>query len=197
VKKHFVIYIPGLGDFNIANQMSVVGVWRIYGVAPYVNQMNWADGEPFAPKLNRLLAKIDEAKAQGYTVSLIAASAGAGAALNAYVLRKNSISGVILICGKIHNPQTVHHRTYRFNPAFKESMDRLPDSLNQLDTQDKTKIVSIRPITDMSVPPKDTIIEGVKSKKIYTFGHVASIAYCLTFKSYSLIRILKKLAAKS
>jgi hypothetical protein len=158
--------------------------------------MNWEDKEPFKPKLDRLLARIDELKDEGYKVGLAASSAGASAAINAFAERQD-ISGVALLCGKINNPQTIGKQVYAKNPAFKESMDRLPQSLEALNTNSRVKILSIKPLTDHTVPPPDTVIKGAAQKTNPTFGHVASIAIGITLLAYRMVGFLKKPIGRS
>src|ERR1019366_397352 len=117
-KLQHVIYIPGLGDNKAQGQKLVVKWWFIYGVSGRCHQMKWSDGEPFEPKLKRLIAEIDELNSKGYAVSLIGSSAGASAALNAFAERKNVLGGVAIICGKVQNIDTVRPEYFKRNPAF-------------------------------------------------------------------------------
>ena len=57
--------------------------WPKYGVEAELFQMNWGDKEPWAPKFERLLLRIDELLSAGKDVALVGASAGASAAINA------------------------------------------------------------------------------------------------------------------
>lgn len=191
--KHAIIYVPGLGDSRIAGQQRAVRTWTLYDVKPELFQMNWADGELFQPKLQRLLDTIDSLAENGYDVSLVGVSAGASAVLNAYAARKSKVHGVVIICGKVNHPEAVSPALYAKNPAFKESMDRLPDSLDVLGEQYRKRILSIRPIADYTVPVRDTRIKGVKQGLIPTIGHVPSIAYGISLGAYKAIRFLKKL----
>lgn len=56
----------------------------------------------------------------------------------------------------------------------------LEESLAKLNKNSRAKILSIRPQRDSVVPPKDTIIEGAKNLKSFTFGHSSTIAHYLT-----------------
>lgn len=190
--KHTVIYIPGLGDSRVGGRRLLVAGWRIYGVRPVVHQMNWADKQPFELKFRALLQHIDERISKGERVSLVGESAGASAALNAYAARRQTIHRVACICGKLQRPETIHPATYRQNPAFAESMELLPVSLNSLAPEQLRKVRSVHPLWDPTVPVPDTLIPGAESKTIPTFGHATSIVLGDTLFGYVLTGFLKR-----
>jgi pimeloyl-ACP methyl ester carboxylesterase len=153
--------------------------------------MPWAGSGAFEPKLSRLVSRIDTYRQQGHEVSLVGASAGASAVLNAYVQRKDDIQGVVYICGKINRPDTVSNGTYRHNPAFKTSLSKLQDTVGQLSAQDKRKLHSFYSPVDTTVPHADTIIESVPEQKLPALGHMWAILYALSFGSGKLLRSLE------
>ena len=189
---HYILYIPGLGDERIAGQQKAVTFWRKYGVKPHVVQMYWADGQPFAPKLKKITDLIDKLAINGDKISLIAVSAGASAALNAFALRTSQVHRVALICGEIRLGARIGTNFRRKNPAFVESKDYLHDSLAQLTQKDRARIVSYHPITDTMVPPSHTKLSGATSKIMPAFGHFWGIAYGITLGAFGIIRWLKK-----
>ncbi len=195
---HAVIYIPGLGDSRVRGQQIAVNAWKARGVEPYLFQMNWMDGEAFEPKINRLLALVDKLDGEGKRVSLIAASAGASAALNAYALRQDKINGVVSICGKLSGRgiASVHPGLYQRNPAFHESMQRLTASEAQLDYDARQRILSMHPIFDESVPVSETKLPGTIPRRMPVTGHFFGIAYGLTAGSLAALRFLKQLPRK-
>jgi pimeloyl-ACP methyl ester carboxylesterase len=187
-----VIYLPGLGDHHSYGQRLVVFLWRLRGSKGHDVQLNWADGQPFKSKLERIVMAIDKAAAKNGTVSLVGISAGASAAFNAYGMRKAKVSSLVYICGKVKNAQTVSKVTFAKNPAFKESLALLPAVLQDLTVQDKGKVLSVRPIEDTTVPVEDTVIAGIKEKVIPTHGHVRSIAYAITIGFGPLSKFIKE-----
>jgi len=189
--KHAIIYIPGLGDHRSRGQRAATWLWQLYGVRTEIVRMEWRVAVPFETKLSRLLTRIDDLHAAGYSVSLVGVSAGAGAAVNAFARRQDVVSRVVCICGKLRNPETISSQTYRKNPAFAESMQLLPASLLGVADDTRRRILSIRPLADTSVPPQDTIIPGAVTKTIPTSGHVLSIAACITLYSFSVVRFIK------
>lgn len=153
--------------------------------------MNWADGEAFAPKLERLLTLIDDVAKKG-PVSLVAASAGATAAINAYAARLDVISGLVCICGKINNPEGIAAHYVRDNPAFGESAAQTVAALSNLNLAQRQHILSIRAMFDPVVSAKDSILEGAYNRATWTSGHALTIATQLLFGAPSFIRFLKR-----
>ncbi|MFA5004356.1 MAG: hypothetical protein WC498_03730 [Candidatus Saccharimonadales bacterium] len=190
--KHAVIYVPGLGDGRVGGRRALIATWRIYGVRPVVHQMNWADKQPFAVKLQSLLQHIDTLANNGYRVSLVGESAGASAAMAAYAARQDVVHRVVCICGKLRNPQTVHPNTYLRNPAFAESMAALPAALVGLGSEKLARVRSIHPLSDPTVPIGDTVIAGAESKTIPTIGHSNGIFLGDTLFSFLVVPFLKR-----
>ena len=190
--KSAVIYVAGLGDWRSRAQRAVVWCWRVYGVKSEVTLMNWHIDEPFETKLDRLITRIDTLHAAGYQVSLVGVSAGASAVINAFALRKDVVQRVVCICGKLQHPETIHPATFQRNPAFAESLQRLPDSLAKLLQVDRQRISSIRPLADESVPPSDTVIPGATGRTIPTVGHVLSIAASITLFSPVVLAFIRR-----
>jgi hypothetical protein len=190
--KHAVVYIPGLGDHrNGQIQDFFFSFWKTYGIKPVYHPMNWSDRQPLSIKLEGILADIDKLLNEGYTVSLMSASAGASVAINAYALRQESIHKVICVCGKLANPQTITNSYFRSSPAFKDSMIELSKSLASLNTAARNKILSLRPIADPTVPTKDTIIEGFQTGVMPSVGHGFSILFALSLGSPRIVKFIK------
>ena len=190
--KHYVIYIPGLGDNKYLVQGIFVWLWRLYGVTSVTRTMNWSEGsESFEQKLSRLLVEIDEKLAKGYRVSLVGASAGASAVVNIFA-RQPEIGRLVIICGKIQHPETISERTYRVNQAFKESMAAVSASLDSLADTERTKILNLHPLFDPTVPVADTKIDGSREAVMKTKGHTMGILVALTIYGRSICKFIKK-----
>jgi pimeloyl-ACP methyl ester carboxylesterase len=174
---HHIIYIPGLGKPNPRWQRALVSKWRFYGVKPETFLIKWGDGDPFKPKLERLLKRIDELHSQGHIVSLVAASAGAGAAINAFAERKDVINGVVCIAGKINNPETIGEVLRSTNPDFMESARQVQFSLDKLDFDtDRPRIMSRYGMFDPIVPKSHSEVSGARNVRVKTSGHSVTIA---------------------
>lgn len=192
---HDVIYVPGLGDSRVEGQRALISSWRLWGVRPHLLQMDWSEGDDFEPKLQRLLDKIDDLHGRGHTVSLVGASAGAGAVVNAFAVRKDKVSGVVCISGKINNPEGIGPSYRQRSSPFVDSAYRVQASLDQLDFKnDRRKIQSRYAVYDPIVPTPDSEVVGGSNKTVPTIGHAVTIATQLLLGAPFFIRFLKQTA---
>jgi pimeloyl-ACP methyl ester carboxylesterase len=192
-KQHHIIYVPGISDDSYL-QSTWVRLWRLYGVHGHLHEMPWLGKESFEPKFERLLSLIDQYKSEGHQVSLVGASAGASAVINAYVERKDDITGLVYVCAKILAPETVYDEIYAQNPAFKTSIYKLQDNLKKLIPADKAKMHSFYSPADTFVPHPATIIPGVRESRLPPIRHGRAVLFSVTFGAYRLLHPLKKLA---
>lgn len=190
--KHHIIYVPGILDDVYYAQNILVKFWIIFGVHGHCHPMPWAGSGKYEPKLSKLLDHIDKYLNQGHHVSLVGASAGASAVINAYTERNDKIESVALICAKINAPETVSEHTYKTNPAFKTSMYTLQDNLNKLKSEDKVKITNFYTPTDKTVPYSATTYPGIKEVKLPNLRHGQAIIYSLSIGSRRLIKNLRR-----
>lgn len=190
--KHHVIYVPGIDDNIGYVQSAAVRLWRIYGVRGHFHIMPWRSEETWQTKFNRLLAQIDDLRGKGDTVSLVGASAGGSAALNAYVARRNKVSGVVLVCSKVKHPETVFQRIYAQSPALKDSLEQLQPSLAKLTAKDKAKIRSYYSPVDRTVSYADSAITDVEEVRLPSFKHSYAIAYAIFIRAHHLLTFLKQ-----
>lgn len=173
--KHHVIYIPGLGK-NYLGQKILIQRFRLYGIVPHFFAANWPSDEDYHAKITRLNNFIEKISAQNTAVSLIGVSAGASLALNSSQSHKtNKINKIILICGKINNPQTIHKKTYQNNIAFRDALAELQITLKKLVRKDLEKIMTMRPISDDVVAVTDQVIPGAHNYQLKSKGHAYSI----------------------
>lgn len=187
-----LIYITGLGDASPNSQRWAVSTWRKWGVTSELFQVNWADGEAWQPKFDRLLDLIDSLVADGKAVGLVGASAGAGAAINAFAARKDKIVGVVCISGKVNRPEVIGQGYRKKNPAFVTSAYQVEQSLAVLDVSDRRRILSRYALLDETVYKPDSRIAGARNRIVPTVGHFFTIATQLIFGAPSFIRFLKR-----
>lgn len=194
--KHHVIYIPGLGDTkNVPGQRAAVRTWRLYGLHGHCHPVVWSrKSESFDDKLTGVLAEIDDLLAAGHRVSIVASSAGASMALHAYQARKKKIVAVVLICGEVGDAKNIASPYFEENPAFKLSMERLPETLSHLVPEERQRIMSLHPIYDEIVPIADTQLDGVHMSTVVSFLHAPTIGLMLTVGFYAPSRFLKRCA---
>src|SRR5581483_7404383 len=136
-----VIYIPGLGDQIPHGQRIITKFWRLYGLDAHYFKVGWADGEPFAPKLERLLAKIDELQ-KGGDVALVGISAGGSAVINALAQRPN-LKTAVIVCGKNFGYSVVNPHYFSQNPAFEGSLKLADKNLPKIAASQRRRLLSL------------------------------------------------------
>jgi pimeloyl-ACP methyl ester carboxylesterase len=192
--QHHVFYVPGILDDIYHAQGILVATWRLYGVHPHIHEMPWAGDGSYDSKFKKLLAAIDGQLERGHKVSLVGASAGASAVINAYADRTDKISGLVYVCGKINGAENVSDDTYSHNPAFKTSMQQLQTNLLNLANEDKNKMLSLYSQADRAVPHEATYIPGVEEKALPAIRHGKAIIYSLSLGAPIIISHLKRQA---
>lgn len=153
--------------------------------------MKWSINEPWKVKLQRLLTLISEKNNEGYIVSLIGESAGASAAMQAFVQQEDSLCALILLCGKSQHPETVSKRLFKRHPALEDAVKASDTAVKYLTDQQKAKILNLHPLFDPVVPVKETKIPGVKDNRMPIIGHATSIVFANVFWAGRIIRFAK------
>jgi hypothetical protein len=115
--------------------------------------------------------------------------------LNAFLERKDAITGLVYVCAKINAPASVSAETYRRNPAFKTSLYTLQDNLKRLTPADKARLHSFYSPVDARTPHAATVIPGVRETKLPALRHGRAILYSLSLGASTLLHPLKELAA--
>jgi hypothetical protein len=192
MSKLHVIYVTGLGDRQITSQQKAVGLWRLWGAETEICQMDWGDKQPWQPKFDKLLGMIDLAAKAGKPVGLVGVSAGASAAVNAYAARKDAVTGLVCLCGKVNRPDTVHSYHNEHNPAFVTSIHDCQKALKSLTHNSRKHIMSRYAFRDSYLSREDSYIAGAKNRIAPTIGHSFSIAVQITLGAPSLLSFLKK-----
>lgn len=185
--KHYVIYIPGLGGAYDCGRSLALKTWRLYGVQAQLVPMKWNQERGYKPKYNRVASAVAAAIKQGYTVSLVADSAGASLALNVFADHPE-IHRVVTLCGidssKIKLAETVKSH----NPALDDSVKHL---IRSLQTIDRERVISFRSRHDRVVAEEFSILKGAVNQQLSVTGHNRAIAFALTFGAHSIMRVLK------
>lgn len=184
-KKHYVIIVPGLGD-ETQKIKWVTNHWRKYGLEPILRNFRWKSGEKhFKPKLKRLISHIDDLLEGENKVSLVGASAGGSAVLNAFAHRRNKISKVITVCARLKRGKERGLRSYerrtKESPPFGESILMLEKLEPKLTMADRKKIMTIRAIFDELVPDDTAQVRGATNNQIKSIEHMFSIWMALGF----------------
>lgn len=189
---NIVIYIPGMGDDTNGLQSAAIKVWRLYGVQPIMHEMPWMDADSWQSKFERLLALIEKLSTDNNRVSLVGVSAGAGAAINAFAARPDSINKVVCIVGKINNPDDIGPSYRKRSPAFYQSALKVQFSLDKLAALNRRKdIMSRYAIFDETVRRQDSIVLGGINTTVCSVSHVFTIVEQILFGALIFIRFLK------
>lgn len=187
-RRHYVIYIPGLGDRNDAGRALALKGWRILGVRTQLVSVKWDDGGSYEQKLTLVQDTIEAAQEQGYTVSLVGESAGASLALNVAALTKD-LHRIVTFSGVNSSQLPISSVTKKRSPAFAVSAAKINASLRRIDA---SRIHTIRGFTDRIVWTSYNDIPGAENHTVFTFGHLFTIVACLTVLSPYMVTIIKR-----
>lgn len=186
--KHFVIYIPGLGD-DVTVRNKLLSWWHFKDVQVTLVPMNWYGADQdFHKKQEAVLQAIDEAIDNGFTVSVIGESAGASMALNVAALRP-AVRRVITIAGLNDTFTDISPSISSRSPSFIQSVRAIETAMKTLDLD---RIHTIRALADFTVYARHTRIRGAHNHILPTIGHLVTIGLCLTVFSPYVIRLIKK-----
>lgn len=183
-KKHYAIVVPGLGDETWKIRL-ITNHWKRYGLEPVIHNIWWKSGEKhFEPKLKKLINLIDRLSRSG-RVSLVGASAGGSAVLNAFIRRKDKIGRVVTVCSMLRRGTERGFRSFETrsasSSAFRESLLMLEKEEPKITRGDRKKIMAIRALFDELVPGNTAYVKGATNKQIKSVEHVFSIWMALSF----------------
>lgn len=188
--KHYIIYIPGLGDSYDGLRRFLLFFWRIYGVKVEHVPVRWYDGKSYQEKYKRVAAAIQNAQALGYTVSVIGESAGGSMAMNIFA-RNESLYRLVSLCGVNSYKAPISPRIFERGPAFKESV-ALVNASQTGAVKRVQQITSITALYDETVPIKSNMIPGARRVTIWSIGHLITIVLSLSILSFIPIREVRR-----
>jgi pimeloyl-ACP methyl ester carboxylesterase len=186
-KPHFIIYIPGLGDRYRFLQVAALWFWAIWGVRVYFAPMHWYEEGTYQQRADQILRQIERLEQVGFAVSLVGSSAGASMALNVAAKAPN-LHKVITIAGVNSSELSISPNIRQRSPVFDQSAQAASTSLEKVDP---TRIHTIHGVIDNVVTPTYNDIPGASNHRIFTIGHIMTIAACLTILSPWVIRLIK------
>lgn len=188
--KHYIVYIPGLGDNYDGLRRFLLFFWRIYGVKVEHVPVKWYDGKSYEDKYERANAAIRNAQALGYKVSVIGESAGGSMAMNVFA-RNEKLHRLVSLCGVNSYTTPISPRIFQRGPAFKESVSVL--NASQADAIKRVQqITSITALYDETVPIKSNMIPGARHVTIWSVGHLITIVLSLSILSFIPIREVRR-----
>jgi hypothetical protein len=189
--KHYIVYIPGLGDKYDGIRSFLLRSWRIFGVQTELVPMQWYDGKSFEEKYQRVVSAIERAQKQGYSVSIIGESAGGSMAINAFSMN-TSIHRMISLCGVNTTRSPISSYIFKKGPAFGESVSKLDRSQTDATSERIRRVTSIVAFKDSVVPAHKNTIEGARQVIIPSIGHLTTILLCLSVYSFLVVREVKR-----
>lgn len=198
LKKHSIIYIPGLNDQNFIQKKLckiLPLIWK-----PEFNlvifEPHWQDRNQLEPKLKELIALIDTLYKNGSYVSLMGQSAGGSLALNAFTKRKTIIHKVINVTGRLKAGENVRPSLQfasRLSPAFKESVLLFEnENEKKLLDRDRRRILTLRPFFDAIVPASTVPVKGATNKIIPVAGHSMGGIAAITLLKERILNFIQK-----
>jgi hypothetical protein len=195
LQKHIVIIVPGLGD-QVKQLKIITAHFRNHGFTLIVHNIGWRNTNgDFAPKLQKLVKRIDDYNRGGAKVSLIGTSAGGSAVMNAFFERKKIVYRVVNVCGRLRTGAITGFRSFasktKSSTSFAESVKLAEKRTGELTVSDRCRVLTVRPIFDEVVPSDTQILSGATNIRISTIGHVVSIALTLTVFSKQIFEFLK------
>ena len=186
--KHYIIYIPGLGDHYDAGRSTALKFWRLFGVTTQLLPMQWNAGSTYEDKFKEVMAAIKRAQDAGYAVSLVGESAGASMALNAAV-QASSLYSIVLLAGIASTSTPISSYIKARSPAFAASVAALSKTLAKIDT---SNIHIVQALWDPTVPTRHNQINGAHAHTIWSIGHIPTIVLCITLLSPFIIMLAKR-----
>ena len=196
--KHYVVVVPGLGDEQRIPAY-LLKQWKKFGVTPYLHLVPWKKQEVFSTKLERLIQVVDKFSKKG-VVSLVGISAGASMVLNAYMQRKKQISAVVNICGRLKAGEKTLRpldATCKGNRAFREAVLFCEEKEKLLSRSEKRKILNMRAMYDVIVPPSTSVLDGAKNMRLPVIEHNTAIVLALSMYKKRIIDFLHQQAPKN
>lgn len=192
------VYIPGLFDKQkglIFAQRQLLRSWRLYGIRTELFVVGWAnEAESFDNRLKALLERIDELAKTGSEVVLVGASAGASTALAAFAKRKETVCAMISICGQLRGIKKVPDPALDINPRFRASLEAMEKSLTTLSSDDRQRILTLRPRVDAVVQPDEAVLDGAVNVQMPVVGHLFGIGFAIVGKGRRIARFVTKTA---
>jgi len=194
--KQVVIYVPGLNDTKLINKTPAKFLslfWKVYGVKTHIFCPQWEKGN-YKDKLEELIKCIDTLASKDSQLYLIGQSAGGSLVLNAFSQRKEAITGIINIGGRLKKGTCGFPLALaaKYSPAFKESVLTFENANSKtLTVKEKRKILIVRPIFDEIVPKETCDLDGVRVWTLPTIEHTLSGILACTIFSPVLFGFLK------
>jgi pimeloyl-ACP methyl ester carboxylesterase len=182
-----VVFIPGLGDHARTVRLLTFH-WKLYGLTPVVHAIGW-DNELFKERFDRLRTRIRGLLHAGNRVSVVGVSAGASAALNAFISMPE-IHRAVALCGCVRYPAG-RVRAWE-SAAFRDSITLLAENDRKLTERGRANIMALSAaFGDERVANDLSVLPGAKNISLPCGGHAITIGLALTLFSPLLVSFIK------
>lgn len=183
--KHKVIIVPGLSD-NDKGIKVATRHWKNYGLKVIVFPVGWKTDEGFNNKSDRLIELIDGFIKEGNKISLAGTSAGGSLVLNVFLKRKDKISKVVNICGRLRKGDQKGLRGFEVrtssSKSFRDSVLMFEQEENLLTKNNRKRVMTVTAkFGDELVPYGTAILPGALNLQVPTFEHLLGIGFALNF----------------
>jgi hypothetical protein len=175
MKKHIVILIPGLGNFDPYLRF-ISQLCLKLRISLVIHNAEWKENEiPFQSKIDSLKQKAQFYRRKGAIVSLVGISAGGSLALIVMHELGDEINACIVYYARLKT-------SYNILPMQQKILKRFPAHFNTVShfekhiapfmaQKEKKRIMTIRPVWDDIVPVKTMTLIGAHNKKVWLLRH--------------------------
>lgn len=175
--KHY-IYIPGFGTWQDLLRRLALQRWRSKSSKVSFVPMRWLDrADTYEHKYARVIRAIE--LADGDEIILVGESAGGAMALGAFARDIERVDRVVTVCGYNHGSQDIGASYRRRSPAFYTAVQESEQSLTTFSPTVRNRITTIYSITDRTVTPSHSRIDGSLAVELSSGGHLLNIARVL------------------
>lgn len=190
---YHILYLPGLGDPYDPYREKALRLWAFFGVKTTLVPMNWyTNNETYQQKYQRVSDAITVLTFQKNTrVVLVGESAGGSMAINAFAGHPD-VDGLITIAGVNTTLAPVAEQTLKRGPAFAVSRQLVDGSIRSISRERFNKIHTVSALVDTVVTARRSQITHAHNHRVWTVGHLPTIAICLTILSGYIVSLAKR-----
>ncbi len=189
--KHYILYIPGLGDGYDHYRQKALRLWSLFGVQAQLLPMKWYGDEAYDKKYVRASRIINDIAQQGHRITLVGESAGGSMAINLFADHP-SVDSLITIAGVNKGSTPIASRTLQRGPAFADSRQGIGASLDRIDDERRRAIHTVSAWWDPVVRAQYSQVAGATNHRVWSVGHLTTVALCLTLFSGYVIFLAKQ-----
>jgi pimeloyl-ACP methyl ester carboxylesterase len=189
--KHYIFYLPGLGDNYDRYRQGALNAWRFFGVEAILLPMDWYTQGTYEERFQQARQRISEVLSQKHRVTLIGESAGASMAINLFA-ELSEVTNLVTVAGVNTTTTPVANRTLQRAPAFAGARQEVSRSLSRIASERMRRVHTLSAKSDHVVGSAYSRIKGAHNHTLWSVGHLFTIALCLTLLSGYIIHLVKR-----